>query len=269
MDISATLIPGPQPFELVQPRQGSFHHPAIAAQTTAVWGATASQHRFDAAVPQPTAMLVGVIGLIPLETLGPSARSAPFTPYGWDGFHQQRELGNVIGVGTSHLGHQRDALCVRDHVVLAALFGAIGGIGARLGPPFTARREALSITARDQSSWSAPCKRASNTSCRCCHTPAAFQSRKRRQQVMPEPQPISWGKSSQPMPVLSTNRIPVSACRLPILGLAPGYRKRRSLAGGNKGSTTSHRLSSKSGFAIAYLSGFFGQADFTRKESFC
>ena len=28
-------------------------------------------------------------------------------------------------------------------------------------------------------------------------TPAACQSRKRFQQVMPQPQPISWGKSSQ------------------------------------------------------------------------
>ncbi len=42
-------------------------------------------------------------------------------------------------------------------------------------------------------------------------TPASFQSWSRRQQVMPQPQPISAGRSSQGMPVLRTKRMPVRA----------------------------------------------------------
>jgi hypothetical protein len=45
------------------------------------------------------------------------------------------------------------------------------------------------------------------------HTPVACQSRSRRQQVMPDPQPISCGRYSQGMPVRSTKRIPVKAWR--------------------------------------------------------
>ena len=38
------------------------------------------------------------------------------------------------------------------------------------------------------------------------------------QQVMPDPHPISWGRSSQGMPVLRTNRIPVRHFRSSIRG---------------------------------------------------
>jgi hypothetical protein len=38
-------------------------------------------------------------------------------------------------------------------------------------------------------------------SCRRCQTPGPFQSRSRRQQVMPEPKPNSCGRNSQRIPV--------------------------------------------------------------------
>ena len=47
--------------------------------------------------------------------------------------------------------------------------------------------------------------------CSFCHTPAACQSRKRRQQVMPLPKPRDGGRFSQGMPVSRTNNIPLSA----------------------------------------------------------
>jgi hypothetical protein len=67
--------------------------------------------------------------------------------------------------------------------------------------------------AREKSILSAPRRRASNTSCNRSHTPAACQSRRRRQQVMPEPHPISLGRLSHGIPVVSTNRIPVNTGR--------------------------------------------------------
>ena len=36
---------------------------------------------------------------------------------------------------------------------------------------------------------------------------------KRRQQVIPEPQPISCGRCSQPIPVFNTNKIPLNTFR--------------------------------------------------------
>ena len=59
------------------------------------------------------------------------------------------------------------------------------------GPPFMARKCEQSITARDQSSAPAACSSASMFSCSRVQTPALFQCRSRRQQVMPEPNPSS------------------------------------------------------------------------------
>src|SRR5471032_2056969 len=64
-----------------------------------------------------------------------------------------------------------------------------------------ARIEEESTMTRDQSIWSAARKRASNTSCSSSQTPAACQSRRRRQQLIPLPQPISCGSRSQRRPV--------------------------------------------------------------------
>ena len=51
----------------------------------------------------------------------------------------------------------------------------------------------------------------SSSRCRHCHTPAACQSCSRRQQVTPDPHPISAGSISHGMPVRSTSRMPVNA----------------------------------------------------------
>jgi hypothetical protein len=65
---------------------------------------------------------------------------------------------------------------------------------------------------------------------------------------MPHPQFISAGKSSQGMPVLSTNRIPVNACRWVIGGRPPFFE---GTCGGNSGSMNAHRSSGNSGLATA------------------
>jgi hypothetical protein len=44
-------------------------------------------------------------------------------------------------------------------------------------------------------------------------TPRCCQCRSRRQQVTPEPQPISWGSISQGMPLRKTKTIPVKQAR--------------------------------------------------------
>ena len=67
------------------------------------------------------------------------------------------------------------------------------------------------MLARLQSIWSCSRKRISMAWCNCSQTPAVFQSRRRRQQVMPLPYPRDWGRSSHGMPVCSTNRMPLRA----------------------------------------------------------
>ena len=86
--------------------------------------------------------------------------------------------------------------------------------------------EEESTTARDQSIWSACWRWAKRAAWTFFQTPCFCQADKRRQQLMPLPQPNSCGSSSQGMPVRSTNKMPLSAWRCPI-GLRPGYRRRR------------------------------------------
>jgi hypothetical protein len=133
-------------------------------------------------------------------------------------------------------------------VPLRAVFPAVGGIGASLRPPKTARTEQLSKIALDQSI--SPANPSSSKSSRqtFSQTPAACQSRRRRQQVMPLPQPSSCGKYSQAQPVRNTNKMPVRARRFSIGGRPPlglGF------AGGNSGSIRSHNSSVSSGLAIS------------------
>ncbi len=90
-----------------------------------------------------------------------------------------------------------------------------------LGAPFFAWIWLESQTPRDQSSSPAACNSPSSSSCKRCHTPASCQVRGLRQQVIPEPNPSSWGRCSQAIPVCRTNRIPLNTCRSSS-GLRPG-----------------------------------------------
>src|SRR4051812_6039981 len=73
---------------------------------------------------------------------------------------------------------------------------------------------------------------------------------------MPLPQPISQGRSSQLMPVLSTNRMPVKAWRSPTR-LRPGRSGRLGVGGGgSRGSIRSQRASGSRGLAIVNARGF-------------
>ena len=64
---------------------------------------------------------------------------------------------------------------------------------------------------------------------------------------MPDPQPVSWGRSSRGMPVFDTNRMPVSAC-LSGTRLRPGYRC--PAPAGKTGSIRSDGPSLTRGFAV-------------------
>jgi hypothetical protein len=112
---------------------------------------------------------------------------------------------------TSSAEHQRDTLAVRGEVALAAELASVRWVGAGVRAPRGLDTLAPSKLTRLRSSWPAPRSCSSKTMCSRCQTPLLCQSRSRRQHVMPLPKPNSWGRSSQGIPVRSTNRIPLSA----------------------------------------------------------
>lgn len=251
MNIGAAFVANPQPAELVQPTEGAFHDPARFAQPAPVQRARACQLVGDPALLQPPMMCGATVSAITLHDLRPLTRATDLALHGRNGRHERLELAAVMHVGRRQLDAQRQALGIGAKMMFAARFAAVGRVGSRLKPPKTARTLLESTTARDQSSRSATCKRRNNSRWSFSQTPAFCQSRSRRQQVMPLPQPISKGRSCHAMPVLSTKRIPVNAARSET-GLRPGNFRRRG-RGGSKGWITDHSESSTSGFAMPSL----------------
>jgi hypothetical protein len=179
------------------------------------------EYWFDMSLAKRISMWLRVITTITLNTLRALARAAAFSTYGANSVDQRDQLSYVMGVGARQNDGQGDAVGVGDYMVLAATLAAIRGIRTGFLPPITAFKDALSTIARDQSIWSARCNSSSSRSCNLSQTPTFCQATNRRQHVMPDPQPISWGKSSQAMPVFSTNKMPVNASRLPTGGRPP------------------------------------------------
>ena len=243
MDIGSTFITDSQAAVLAKPGNGALHDPAIDPQATAVRGATPRQAGDNPPLPQRSPMGLRVIGSVPQDRLGTPPWPSPFARDGRDGIDQGQQLRDVVTVGRRDLDGQGYPIGRGQDMVLGALFTPIRRIGAGLGPPKTARMALESATAREKSIWSAPRSSLSKTWWILCQTPAFGQSRNRRQQVMPLPQPFSWGRYSQPMPVRRTYRMPVNTARLS-RGLRPGWRRRLFFTGIN-GSIKFHSRSSK------------------------
>jgi len=235
----------------VEPAQGPLHRPAVDAQSAAMLRPTLSQEGDNAPFPQLSPMGPRVIGPVALDRLGTPSRPSHFARDGRHGIDQRQQLRDVMAVGPGDLDGQRDSIGRGQDMVLGACFAAIRGIGTCMRPPKTARTELESIGAREKSIWSAPRSSLSKTRWIWFQRPAFCQSRSRRQQVMPLPQPISWGRYSQGMPVLRTNKMPVNAARLD-RGFRPGYRKRLFFTG-NNGPIRFHNRSSNNGFISSSL----------------
>ena len=236
--------------ESMEPSDRSLDDPAVATEALFGFDSAASDSLCDAALSKCGSTTVVVVALVGVNLRGSASKMTSRSCDRGDRVDHRLEHPRVVHVGRGHADRERDAFRVDDDVVFGAEFASIRGVRARLlAPPF-ARTDALSTLTRSQSI--APLRPSSSrsTSCSAVHTPSACQSRRRRQHVMPDPHPISFGSSSHWMPVFSTNRMPVSAARSSTRGRPPrGY----SLAGGIKTSMRAHSSSGRSGFAMGSL----------------
>jgi hypothetical protein len=246
-DIGAPLVADGQTTEAAEPGQGAFDDPSMAPQTLAALDAASGDAVADAALAQVTMAARHIIGFVSVELGGSPARPAAALVHRRHGIDQFVEEAAVVNICRGDPQGERDALGVGDNMTLGPGTAAIGRIGASLLAPLFAGTDALSTQARLQSIACAPPKRSSRTRCNRFHTPAACQSRSRRQHVIPDPHPISRGSISQGMPLLSTKTMPVSAARCGTSGLPPFGLGR---SGGSNGSITLHRSSDTRGLAI-------------------
>ncbi len=251
MHVCPTFVTHAQPAELVQPGECALNDPPRHAQMAAVGGTPLGDLRQNAATPQEAPAFFAVVPAIGLHATRFLQRSAAPAGDRGDAMEQRQQLGGVVPVGASQDDVERCAVGVDEQVVLAARLAAVGRVRSSFFPPCTARTDELSAITREKSRRCAPRSLFNRTRCSLSHTPACCHSWARRQQLMPEPQPISCGSSSQASPDCKMKMIPVNTRRLS-RRLRPADVLRGG-AGGSKGSTSSHSSSSTSGRAMMSL----------------
>jgi hypothetical protein len=125
VEIGASFVADAEPFELGEPSEGSFDHPAHLAQSGAVGDAASGDQGFDAALPQQAAVLVEVVAPVRIQTPGFAAGASPQSPDRWDGVQQRQELGDVVPVAAGEGDGERGSVPVDDQVVLGAGASAV------------------------------------------------------------------------------------------------------------------------------------------------
>jgi len=225
----------------------SFHHPAMATQLLGTLDAFACDPRRDAAPPQLSSLLARVIRLVSMQLVGTLTRASSHALNRLDGVQRFFQHLDVMHVRARHCYRERDAFAFDHKMALRARFAAIRRILPGFSAPPTAAPLEESNETRDQSMRSAWPRRSNRTRCNLCQTPASCHSFNRRQQVMPEPQPISGGRYSHGSPVESTKRMPRKTSRSGTRGRPPrGF----SGSGGSKGLMTAHSSSVINCFAM-------------------
>jgi hypothetical protein len=246
-DVNPAFVPDGEAAKAAEPSQGTLDHPAMPSQALGAVDPAPGDPRLDRASAQRPSAMREIVAFIGMQLGRSPARPSPTLADGRHGIDHLLEEAAVVDVCRGKAQAKRDALGIGDQVALGACSTAVGRVGARLFAPLLAGTLALSTQARLQSMAPARPKRSSRTRCSFFQTPAACQSRSRRQHVMPDPQPISCGSISQGRPLFSTNRMPLSAARCGIGGRPPfGFGR----SGGNSGSITAHISSDTRGLAM-------------------
>ena len=131
MDFGCTVKSNPQPSKVVQPAERSLGDPSINSETTSVFFVAASQVWFDAALTKLISMTFRIIGPISVQFVRSMDGMTRFAGNRRDAIDQRNQLRHVVAIGTSQCVAQRNPVRVRQDVVLAAWFPAIGRIWIR------------------------------------------------------------------------------------------------------------------------------------------
>ncbi len=191
-----SVVPDLEPPGLSDPSQPAFHHVAHLPQAAAVGRPRSRQVILEPPGLQALPVPLGPIGSVPVQSLRRAAGAAPPPVDGRDIVEQGERLGGVGAVRSGESHGQRGAVAIDEPVAFGAFFSPIRGVFAGEDPPKTARIDWLATQALSQSIRPARPKRSRSACSSFFQTPRRCQYRRRRQQVTPEPQPISQGRSS-------------------------------------------------------------------------
>ncbi len=256
MNIQSSLVSNGQPAEAVEPCKRALHNPSVTPQFLTAFDPSPGDTRCDASLAKSLPISFGVIPFVSVHLGRSLAGSASSTLERRDSIYHLLKQRSVGYVSTCTLQDQWYSFSADHKMALRAWFALIRRVlTCAFGPLFTplALTVCESKEALDQSISPAWLRVSSSSLCSFLQTPAFSQSRSRRQHVIPEPQPISWGSISHCKPDFSTNTMPVSAARSGIRGRPPfGLGG----SGGKSGSITSHNSFGINCFAIPNFTKF-------------
>ena len=152
MDVVAAVGSDEESAAVVEPGEGAFDHPAVAAEAGAVVGLAAGDDRLDASFPDEAAVLVVVVAAVGDQRPRSATRPADPAAHRRDAVEQLEQLGDVVAVAAGERPGKCDAAAVYEEMVLAAQAAAVDWARTCLGAPFFARRWLASATARSHSS---------------------------------------------------------------------------------------------------------------------
>jgi hypothetical protein len=194
MDVDPTLVADAQAAKAIVPGLSALDIPAVPPQTLARLDPDPRDPAANVVLPAVPAAVRLVVAFVGVHLRGPPAW-APWLPERKlerrDRLEHRLEDDRVIDIGRRQEGGERDALGIDHQMALRARLAAIRWIRPGRFAPLFAGTLVESTLARDQSIWSASLRRWSNVRSSRRQTPAACQSRSRRQQVLPLPHPSS------------------------------------------------------------------------------
>jgi hypothetical protein len=253
VNLQLTFVSDGQPTKVVQPGQSALNYPPMPTQPLTTVDAAPCNSRCYPSLSQRFPALSVVVAFISVQlhrSLASAASSSPKTSFflRWlDSIHNLHKHIAVVDISAGTHYCERDPLSVDHNMALRSLFPTIRRRRPGSLAPFLAGTLDESTEARVQSIFPASPSLSRSSWCRFSHTPASCQSRRRRQHVIPLPQPISGGNISHGSPALSTKMMPVSAALLGTRGRPPFGLDGSA---GRSGSITCHSSLLTIGFAI-------------------
>lgn len=138
MDLVAAVVADEQPFELVEPGEGAFDDPAVAAEPGAVLVFAPRDLGRDAALAELATVAVVVVAAIGAEPVRAAARSADLAANRRDAVDERDQLSTVVAVAAGERPGKRDPSRIDEEVVLRPVSGSVNRARARRGTPFFA-----------------------------------------------------------------------------------------------------------------------------------
>ena len=138
MDVGSAVGADEESFELVEPGEGAFDDPAVAAKAGAVFGLATCDFRGDPAPAELAAAILVVVAAVGADAIGSAAWPADLASDRRHPVDERDQLGAVMAVPAGERPGKRDPAAVYEEVVLAACPAAIDGAGARFRAPFFA-----------------------------------------------------------------------------------------------------------------------------------